>query len=73
MDWISLISSLGFPIVVCGVLAWYVREQTTLYRNDLKELREKHEAESKEFTLALNSNTLAIQKLCDKLDAERRE
>lgn len=32
---------------------------------------DNHREESKEFTQALNNNTLALQKLCDKLEDER--
>lgn len=60
-DIVTIITNLGFPIAVCVMLMWYIRELTT-----------KHEAETKEFTQALNKNTLALQKLCDKLDMERK-
>lgn len=59
---ISIISSLGFPIGVCLMLMWYI-----------KELTDKHQAETKEFTEALNQNTLVLQKLCDKLDIDRED
>lgn len=57
---VTVITNLGFPIAVCIMLMWYIRE-----------LINKHETETKEFTQALNNNTLALQKLCDKLDVER--
>lgn len=59
-DIVTVITNLGFPIAVCVMLMWYIRE-----------LINKHETETKEFTEALNNNTLALQKLCDKLDVER--
>lgn len=59
-DVVTVITNLGFPIAVCVMLMWYIRE-----------LINKHETETKEFTEALNNNTLALQKLCDKLDVER--
>lgn len=57
---VTMITNLGFPIGVCLMLMWYIRELTN-----------KHEAETKEFTEALNKNTIILQKLCDKLDVER--
>lgn len=57
---IAMITNLGFPIGVCLMLMWYIRELTN-----------KHETETKEFTEALNKNTIILQKLCDKLDIER--
>lgn len=54
---ITAISTCGFPIVMCLMLLWFI-----------KSLLEKHAEESKEFTTALNNNTLVLQKLCDKLE-----
>lgn len=56
----SAVSSVGFPIVMCLILAWYV-----------KYMSEKHKEETEKFTDALNSNTLVLQKLCDAMDVER--
>ena len=70
LDWVSLISSLGFPVVCCIAMAWYVKFQTTSYRDDVKEIQREHKDEIASVTEALNNNTLVLQKLCDKLDAE---
>ena len=59
-DVVTIIANLGFPIAVCVMMAWYIRELT-----------DKHQAETKEFTEALTKNTLVLQKLCDKLGVER--
>ena len=59
-DIITIITNLGFPIAVCIMMAMYIRELTN-----------KHREETKEFTEALNNNTIVLQKLCDKLDMER--
>lgn len=58
----QIITTVGFPIFMCLVLAYYVKAQT-----------EAHKQETKEFTEALNKNTLVLQKLCDKMDLERDE
>ena len=57
---IQAITSVGFPIVMCLMLMWYVRE-----------ISSKHKEESDKFAEALNNNTLVLQKLCDKLDNEK--
>lgn len=54
---VQLVGSLGFPIVMCGALMWYVKDQS-----------EKHKEETASFTEALNKNTLVLTKICDKLD-----
>ena len=59
---VSIISTVGFPIAMCVILMWYV-----------KDLTDKHEIETKEFTKALNDNTAVIRKLCDILHFEPRE
>jgi len=59
-DFVTLITNLGFPIAVCIMMMLYIRELTN-----------KHHAETKQFTEALNQNTIVLQKLCDKLDIER--
>jgi hypothetical protein len=56
------ISTVGFPIVMCLVFAWYI-----------KDLNESHKVETEKFTDALNANTLVLQKLCDAMNVEREE
>lgn len=56
------ISSVGFPIVICIILLFYI-----------KELNRSHAEEVDKFTDALNKNTLVLQKLCDKMDVDREE
>lgn len=53
----QFVSAVGFPIVMCIAL---------LKMNSDKEKTQREE--SKEFTTALNNNTLVIQKLTDKLE-----
>lgn len=53
---IQAIGSCGFPIIMCLVMAWYI-----------KQLNAEHKEESFKFTEALNNNTLVLQKLCDKM------
>ena len=76
---ISAITSVGFPIVCCGAMGWYVKYITDKNREDIKVLNkthteevkamnEQHTAESQGFTEAINNNTIALTKLCEKLD-----
>lgn len=56
----QLVSSVGFPIVACGVLAYlFYREQ------------ENHKEETSQFTSAINELTLALTKLSDALGGEK--
>ena len=56
-DVTTIITTLGFPIALCLMLLWYI-----------KDLTEKHKSETDSFVEALNANTIAIQKLADNLD-----
>lgn len=73
MDWATLIGSLGFPIVACLGMGYYVKYQTDSYRDEVKDMRTEHKDEISKITEALNNNTLALQKLCDKLDIDDKE
>lgn len=77
MDWQTLIGTMGFPIVACIAMAWYVREQAKINREDTLKLNEQHTQEmmtfKDEIKQALNNNTLALNKLCEKLDREEGE
>lgn len=71
MDWVQLISSVGFPIVACLGMGWYVKYQTDNYRQEVKDMQKEHKEEIGKITEALNNNTQAVTKLCDKLDKEK--
>lgn len=51
----QLISTIGFPIVMCLSMLWYI-----------KDITEKRNLEVEKFTNAINRNTIILQKLCDK-------
>lgn len=74
MEWAQVISSLGFPIASCVAMAIYVTKITSQNREDTKELNKEHTKEMMEFKEdikeALNNNTLALNKLCEKLDSK---
>lgn len=72
MDIATLLGSYCFPIVACFAMGWYVKDVTKNNREDLKEMNKAHIKEMNEFkdqvTVALNNNTIALTKLCEKLD-----
>lgn len=67
---LSAISQVGFPIVCVIAMAWYVKYITDKNREEINRIHEKHDTEMKEITTAINNNTLALQRLCDKLGSE---
>ena len=64
-DVITGISTLGFPIICCLLMMYYVKYSTDNHREEVSKLNEEHRKEMAEVTEALNNNTLALQKLCD--------
>ena len=67
---ITLIQSVGFPIVMCGLMAWYVKYITDKNREEIAQEREAHKQEMSQVITAINNNTIVNEKLIAKLDAE---
>lgn len=63
----EIISSVGFPIVCFLLCGWYVKYRED--KNDAKydKLNSQHDDEMKQIVAAINNNTVALQKLADKL------
>ena len=55
---ITAVGSLGFPIVACCFMAFYI-----------KDINEKHKAESDKMTEAINNNNKLLEKIIDRLEA----
>ena len=56
---LQAITTVGFPIVMCLVLLWYINKMV-----------DSHKEETKAFTDALNKNTTVLERVCDKLNIE---
>lgn len=74
MDIATLLGSYAFPVVACIAMAWYVKDSSDKNRETTKQLNERHTTEmlafKDEIKEALNNNTLALNKLCEKLGKE---
>ena len=55
---IDFINNVGFPIAVAAAMFWKMNKQDT-----------DHKEEMTKVTEAINNNTLALQKLLDKIEA----
>ena len=73
---LTMIQSAGFPIACCIALAWYVARETKLQREETTRLNQEHTNEmmafKDEIKEALNNNTIALTRLCDKLDSDKK-
>ena len=70
MDFASVltaIGSVGFPIVACCGMAYFFSKVNANYRADIKEITAQHKAEMDSMTQAINNNTMALQRLLDKI------
>lgn len=63
----QLVATVGFPIVMCGGMAYFVKYITDKHREERTMLNAQHYDEMKSVTDAVNNNTLALQHLCDTL------
>lgn len=52
----SLVSSLGFPIVVCGAMFWFINKTLKEFTNQMRD-------SISSLSQAISQNTLATQKL----------
>ena len=67
-DIVSVVSAVGFPIVAALGCGFFVKWQYEQNMKQNEELRKEHKEEVSKMTEALNNNTIALQKLIDKLD-----
>lgn len=72
-DFVQIISTIGFPIACCLAMGYFFKYITDKDREERQALSERHDNEMKEITAALNNNTLALQKLCERLGASDDE
>lgn len=66
-DIIKIVSTLGFPIAMCIGACIFIKYQFDTNNKNVADMRSEHKEESKSMVEALNNNTLALQKLIDKL------
>lgn len=64
---VQVISAVGFPIVAALGCGFFVKWQYEQNMKQTEEMRKEHREETAKMTEALNNNTLALQRLIDKL------
>lgn len=70
-DIMNAISVIGFPIVAAVACGMFIKWQYTENQKQISEMRQEHKEEVSKMTEALNNNTLALQKLIDKLEINK--
>lgn len=64
-DVIQMVTTVGFPIAMCLILAWYVKTRDEAHTEQINRITEMHKEEARTMTEALQNNTLTVQKLVD--------
>ena len=64
---VQIVSTLGFPIAMCIGACIFIKYQFDANNKNVDDMRKEHKEEVKSMTEALNNNTLALQRLIDKL------
>ena len=62
---VTMIGSLGFPIVACVFIAIFFSRTQDNYRADIKEMQMTHKAETDKMTEAINNNNLLLQQILE--------
>lgn len=71
MDWnvvVQAITTVGFPIVMCGALFLYMKDSNEKHRQEIAKLNETHKEEVLNLVKAVDNNTLALTKLCEQMN-----
>lgn len=62
---VQAVTQVGFPIVCCGAMMWYVKYSTDKNREEIDKLNEQHRREMTDMTTAVNNNTVVLTRLCE--------
>lgn len=62
---IEAVGQYGFPIVMAGIMAWYVKYTEDKHREERQQMTKDHKDETTTLKEAIVNNTLALQHLTD--------
>ena len=67
-DIVTTISTLGFPIVACIALGWFCKYMIDNNNKNIEKMFNMYDKANQENREAIQAVTVALDKLCDKLD-----
>lgn len=73
MDFLQLISNVGFPIAMCMLMSFYITQNAKSHKEEINKMSETHKQEINDLAQAVNNNTLVLQKLLDHFDYSEGE
>lgn len=65
---VQLISTVGFPIVMCGVMGYYVKYLNESHKEEINKINDQHKDEVEKLTTTIENNTIVMEKLSSKID-----
>ena len=68
-DIVQIINTVGFPIGCCIAMGYFYKYITDKDREEREKMSNQHREEMREVTEAVNNNTLAVQKLCERIES----
>lgn len=69
-DFIQVVNGVGFPIVVCIFLVWYICQDKKRRREERKEYEERQNELYVKLSQSVDNNTLALNNLIMKLEGK---
>lgn len=64
---VQAVTSLGFPVVCCGAVMWYVKYLTDANQAEIDDINAQHREEMQQITQAVQNNTEALIRLTERL------
>lgn len=64
----ELLTQVGFPIVACVGVGWYLSRETKAYREETREILKMHREEMNDITKAITNNNELLDRLIYRLD-----
>lgn len=65
---VQLISTVGFPIVMCGAMGYYVKYLNDTHKEEINKINDEHKDEVDKLTTTIENNTIVMEKLSAKID-----
>lgn len=65
---VQVVQSVGFPIVCCGAMGWFVYFMYNKNQEQIATMTEQHRNEIIELQQAIDNNTIALTKLIDSIN-----
>lgn len=66
---ISIVQSIGFPIVMCGAMGYFVYYMYNKNSEQIEMMNTQHREETKELQKAIDNNTIALTQVIDVINS----